>query len=181
MFGPNWPSSGEIDIIEGVNSATLNQMSLHTSSNCVMTKGTMSGTVNSLNCDGTTNDGTACNMASTQSNTYGSGFNAVGGGVYVTEWQSDHISFWFFPRGSIPSDITSGAPNPANWGTPQASYLGGSGCNIDSHFTSNNLVFDTTFCGDWAANVWSTDATCKNLASSCVNYVAGNPSAFKNA
>jgi hypothetical protein len=30
MFGPNWPNSGEIDIIEGVSRNTENLMSLHT-------------------------------------------------------------------------------------------------------------------------------------------------------
>lgn len=30
MFGPNWPSSGEIDILEGVSRNTQNLMSLHT-------------------------------------------------------------------------------------------------------------------------------------------------------
>jgi hypothetical protein len=30
MFGPNWPSSGEIDIIEGVSRNTQNKMSMHT-------------------------------------------------------------------------------------------------------------------------------------------------------
>ncbi len=29
-LGPNWPSNGEIDIIEGVNNAATNLMSLHT-------------------------------------------------------------------------------------------------------------------------------------------------------
>lgn len=181
MFGPNWPNNGEIDMIEGVNSNTENQMSLHTSANCVMTQGSMSGSVNSLNCDGTQNSGTGCNMQSNNANSYGTGFNNAGGGVYATEWTSNHISYWYFPRNSIPSDITAGTPNPSGWGTPQASYLGGSSCNIDSHFSNNSLVFDTTFCGDWAANVWSNDATCSKLASSCVNYVAANPSAFSQA
>lgn len=40
---------------------------------------------------------------------------------------------------------------------------------------------DTTFCGDWAGAVFGSDPNCKNLASSCTNYVAANPSAFKNA
>lgn len=30
MFGPNWPISGEIDIIEGVSRNTQNLVSLHT-------------------------------------------------------------------------------------------------------------------------------------------------------
>lgn len=39
-------------------------------------------------------------------------------------------------------------------------------------------MFDTTFCGDWAGGVFGTDDQCKGLASSCVEYVAGSPSAF---
>lgn len=34
MTGPNWPINGEIDIIEGVNSATVNGMTLHTDAGC---------------------------------------------------------------------------------------------------------------------------------------------------
>lgn len=39
MVGPNWPSSGEIDIIEGVNDAAQNQMTLHTSPGCTVNVG----------------------------------------------------------------------------------------------------------------------------------------------
>lgn len=50
--GPNWPSNGEIDIIEGVNDQTGNDMTLHTSSGCTQgsTSG-FSGSVTSTNCD----------------------------------------------------------------------------------------------------------------------------------
>lgn len=34
MTGPNWPINGEIDIIEDVNSATVNGMTLHTDAGC---------------------------------------------------------------------------------------------------------------------------------------------------
>ncbi|KAL8726624.1 MAG: hypothetical protein Q9181_005973, partial [Wetmoreana brouardii] len=34
MTGPNWPNSGEIDIIEGVNIDSQNQMTMHTGSGC---------------------------------------------------------------------------------------------------------------------------------------------------
>jgi hypothetical protein len=37
-LGPNWPSSGEIDIIEGVNSQKANSMALHTYVNLVAEK-----------------------------------------------------------------------------------------------------------------------------------------------
>lgn len=150
------------------------------SANCVMTAGTQSGTTNGLNCDGSQNGNTGCGISSSNTASYGTGFNNVGGGVYATEWTSTYIQTWFFPRGSIPNDITTGSPIPSGWGIPQSSFQGGSGCNIDTHFMNQNLVFDTTFCGDWAGNVWGGDSVCSGLASSCVNYVAGNPSAFAN-
>ncbi|KAF8861644.1 hypothetical protein BDZ45DRAFT_713211 [Acephala macrosclerotiorum] len=153
MFGPDWPSSGEIDMIEGVSRNTENQMSLHTGPNCQMTTGTQSGTVNSLHCDGTKNGNTGCNIASTNPSSYG----------------------------SVPSDIMSGSPVPSGWGTPQANYVGGIGYNIDMHFMNHSLVFDTTFCGDWAGNVWGDDSVCSGLGNTCVAYVAGHPSAFANS
>lgn len=145
-----------------------------------MTAGPQSGTTQGLNCDGSQNGNEGCGIASNDATSYGTGFNNVGGGVYATEWTSNYIQTWFFPRNSIPADITSGSPNPSGWGTPQSSFQGGSGCNIDSHFANQHLVFDTTFCGDWAGNVWGQDSVCTSLSSSCVNYVAGNPSAFTN-
>jgi hypothetical protein len=42
-------------------------------------------------------------------------------------------------------------------------------------------VFDTTFCGDWAGNVWSGDAVCRSQAPSCQPFVQNNPSAFTEA
>lgn len=34
MNGPNWPYGGEIDILEGVNEFSQNQVSVHTGSGC---------------------------------------------------------------------------------------------------------------------------------------------------
>lgn len=39
-YGPNWPQSGEIDIIEGVNTQTRNWATLHTSKGCNFCKAT---------------------------------------------------------------------------------------------------------------------------------------------
>lgn len=38
MLGPSWPQTGEIDIIEGVNSGSTNTMSLHTSQGCTISE-----------------------------------------------------------------------------------------------------------------------------------------------
>ncbi|KAL1980751.1 hypothetical protein VTN96DRAFT_3558 [Rasamsonia emersonii] len=176
--GANWPNGGEIDIIEGVNQQTTDAMTLHTSDGCTINDSGFTGTLSTSNCyvdaPGQSNNA-GCGIDSTSSQSYGDGFNAIGGGVYATEWTSDYIKIWFFPRGSIPSDITSGSPDPSGWGTPAAAFQGN--CDIDSHFTAQNIVFDITFCGDWAGNVWSS-GSCASLASTCNAYVQNNPSAF---
>lgn len=48
-------------------------------------------------------------------NSQGDGFNAAGGGIYATEWTSNGISIWFFPRNGIPADLVSGTPSPTGW------------------------------------------------------------------
>ncbi|KAH8595032.1 concanavalin A-like lectin/glucanase domain-containing protein [Bisporella sp. PMI_857] len=181
MFGPNWPSSGEIDIIEGVHLQTTNIMTLHTSPGCTInTAGSQSGTT-LLRSDCNSNSGyDGCGVSSSNANNYGDGFNNIGGGVYAMQWESSGVYVWFFPRGSIPADITNGAPVTGNWGLPVVAFNGGSSCNIDTFFKNQNIVFDTTFCGDWAGSVWGSSG-CASRAASCVDYVAQNPAAFKNA
>jgi hypothetical protein len=136
-----------------------------------MTQGTQYGSTNSMQCDGSLNRNSGCsvNANSSASYTYGTPSNSNGGGVYATEWTSNYIQTWFFPKGSVPNDITSETSRPS-----------GSSCNIDTHFMNQSLVFDTTFCGDWAGGVWEGDPVCSTLANTCANYVAGNLSAFSN-
>lgn len=198
LFGPNWPNSGEIDVIEGVNSQTSNSITLHTSAGCsISNAGSLSSTkLLSANCQG--NEG--CTQATSASNNYGAGFNAAGGGVYAVEWTDSAIQVWFFPRGSalasqLASDGSSSrsrstnqstassatAPNPSTFGTPLAAFVGGPNCSIGQHFANHNIVFDTTFCGDWAGRVWANDQTCSALASRCEDYVGQNPAAFSQA
>ena len=181
--GPNWPSNGEIDIIEGVNSQSTNSMTLHTGPGCSITNnGAFSGTLGTTNCDinaagQATNAG--CQINTPNSASYGSGFNAGQGGVYATEWTSQAISIWFFPRSAIPSDIASGSPDPTSWGAATASFAGG--CNVDQFFNNQQIVFDTTFCGDWAGNVWNSDPVCSSKAATCQAYVQNNPADFADA
>lgn len=172
MFGEEggWPNSGEIDIIEGVNSATSTTMTLHTSAGCSFKQG---------DCNAG-NGNTGCPQAVNDTRTFGAGFNAIAGGVYAVEWTSQAISVWFFPRSTIPSDITSGAPDPTTWGLATSTFSG-SGCNIDDHFQEHTIVFNTDFCGDWAGEVWSEDETCSSLASTCQEYVATNAGDFQDA
>ncbi|KOC14549.1 putative endo-1,3(4)-beta-glucanase [Aspergillus flavus AF70] len=180
LLGPNWPNNGEIDVIEGVNDQTNNQVALHTSDSCTINNSGFSGSLLTSNCyvnaPGQANNA-GCGIKDNSAQSYGNGFNSAGGGVYATEWTGEAISVWFFPRPSIPGDISSGNPNPSGWGTPSARFAGA--CNIDSHFKDLQIIFDTTFCGDWAGGVWGS-SSCASKGS-CNDWVANNPAAFKDA
>ncbi|KAF4537088.1 Endo-beta-glucanase [Lasiodiplodia theobromae] len=178
----DWPAGGEIDIIEGTNSQVANQMTLHTAQGCsIASTGAMAGSVSSTNCYAyATDDNEGCAVKDSEANTY-STFNQNNGGVFATELDptNNKIQVWYFDRSSIPSDITNGSPDPTSWGNPRALFQGG--CEVSSHFKNMNIILDTTFCGDWAGNAWSSDETCSAKASTCEDYVQNNPEAFKDA
>lgn len=183
--GPDWPNNGEIDIIEGVNLQSHNAMTLHTGAGCSISSTSnkrstlFSGTVATSNCDinaAGQAQNAGCSISTSETSSYGSGFNSAGGGVYATEWTDEAISIWFFPSGSAPANINT-APDPTTWGLPLASFPSTS-CDISSKFKNHQIVFDTTFCGQWAGAVWSTDATCSAKAATCQDFVQNNPTAF---
>lgn len=178
MFGPNWPSSGEIDIIEGVNNQATNTISLHTGPGCTANNDySLPGTVTtSTNCNAA---GVGCSVTAGSPTTFGAGFNAAGGGTYAMQWASTGIYVWFWQRGQVPADVLADAPNTGTWGEPLATFSGG-GCDFNNMFQEQNLVFDTTFCGVWAGATWGS-SNCAALAPTCEQYVALNPGAFLDA
>ncbi|GAB7337907.1 hypothetical protein MBLNU457_4296t1 [Dothideomycetes sp. NU457] len=179
LLGPNWPTGGEIDIIEGVNTATSNTLSGHTSAGCTITN-TGSGLTSTSTCDSSGSNNVGCGILDTPDvSSYGTGFNTIGGGVYAVEWTSAGFNIWFFHRGTIPAAVTATNPDTSQFGTPVATFTGGSGCDIDSHFHDMQIIFDTTFCGDWAGAVFNSAPY--NCPGSCTSYVAENPSAFNDA
>ena len=184
LGGGTWPADGEIDIIEGVNMQEKNQMTLHTSAGCAIQSnaaGAFTGQVNTTNC-GPDEANTGCAIVAPDTNTYGTGFNTANGGVYATEWTSEGISIWSFPRASIPADITAQSPDPTQWGTPLAKFAGGSSCDIDAHFKDMNIVFNTAFCGDWAGKAWeSSGCAAKTGMQTCAQYVGAKGADFKES
>ncbi|KAL9597089.1 MAG: hypothetical protein Q9219_005372 [cf. Caloplaca sp. 3 TL-2023] len=163
--GPNWPSSGEIDIIEGVNMESKNQMTMHTSEGCSLAGSTCLA-----------NEGCSLNGGA-----FGDQLNSGNGGTYAMEWTSNSINVWFFNRGQEPGDVLGESPDPKGWGSPTASFEGGSSCDIDQHFKDQQIVFDTTFCGDWAGKAWSEEGACSAKVVTCEEYVQNNPEAFTEA
>lgn len=157
-------------------------MTLHTAEGCSISRQSeMVGSVFTDNCDvnapfQSKNQG--CQIKTDDSRTYGKGFNNNGGGVYATEITSSFINIFFFPRGSLPSDISSASPDPSSWGKPMAVFKGD--CDISKTFKNMQLVFTNTFCGDWAGNTWSS-GSCASKADTCVDYVKNNPNDFEDA
>lgn len=59
------------------------------------------------------------------------------------QWDNSGIAVYFFPRSSVPSDITAGSPNPDGWVTPMARWPAAT-CNPWQFFNSHSVIFDTT-------------------------------------
>jgi hypothetical protein len=111
-----WP-----DIIEGVHDSTENGMSLHSTNGCTIAGNNQTAKLQTTNCYYKENSNSGCGSLleeETIPNNYGKPLNENGGGVYATEWTSNYVKHWFFPRGSIPISISSGAPNVSDFGRP---------------------------------------------------------------
>ncbi|CDO70917.1 Glycoside Hydrolase Family 16 protein [Trametes cinnabarina] len=192
--GPNWPAGGEIDMVEGVNDYTNNQVTLHTDPGCTMPSSDPSalditGTlIATTDCSASETGNAGCGVRGSQTNSYGAAFNSIGGGVYATLWDDDGIKTWFFPRNSIPSDLANGAPQPDLWGNPMASFPASS-CDPFKYFYQHTAIFDTTLCGDWAGGVWGAagvpgqEQSCaaRTNVQTCEDFVLNHGSSFTDA
>ncbi|KAF3064115.1 Endo-1,3(4)-beta-glucanase xgeA [Daldinia childiae] len=177
--GAEWPLGGELDIIDGANTAQRNLYSAHTSPSAGFT-----GEQGRANCSPTL-DNIGCYTVSPPSDTtsYGDAFNAEGGGVYALEWDSEDLKLWHFPRSIIPDNIVYAhvvGPDPSTWGPPHAVF-GGSSCSPDEYFFNMSLVLNINFCGDYAGKFWGKADQCNRLAPTCEEFVAENPDSFQSA
>lgn len=156
--GANWPSDGEIDIVEGQNRATFNQMALHTSPGCSAANGTdQTGIAGPTDCSPTS----GCTVQENKPNNYGPDFASNGGGVWATQFDSTGIFIWFWSRADVPASITTATTSldTSSWGAPSAAYPSSS-CEIDKFFGPQQLVIDITLCGQWAGEPSVYAATC---------------------
>jgi len=185
----DWPNSGEIDIFEGVNNSPVNAMTLHTAEGCKVTNLTTaySGTLETEDCwvnNPNQGNNVGCSIQDTRAVSYGAPFNLNGGGVFITEWLSTGISIWFYPANvQLPASFASSTPSTTDLGLP-AAYFSGETCNIDSHFKDLEIVFDTTFCGQWAGEqaVWQGQGCAASTGvSTCNDFVANHPQEFSEA
>lgn len=94
---PRWPTGGEIDTFEGVNMVTNSEVSLHTEPGCSIVKSTQTSTIiNNTDCSYLANSNSGCGIEVPDPKSYGAGFAAAGGGVFVTEYAATAISYVVF-------------------------------------------------------------------------------------
>jgi hypothetical protein len=147
MVGPNWPSQGELDIYEGVHLNDHNQITLHTSPGCSPNVGPGGETgrrVENADC-GAGGGYNGCGVVDNRPTSYGTPFNANGGGVYASLWTSQGIKVWYFASRDVPENIRHGNPDPDSWGVPAANY-GNGGCDFDARFRDMSIVFGKCIC-----------------------------------
>ncbi|KAH8166553.1 hypothetical protein CIB48_g1705 [Xylaria polymorpha] len=174
----NWPDHGEIDVMEAVNQAVDgNQMTLHTTKGCSVggVKREMTGSSLHSNCYNGTNDNAGCGVDG-PTNSFGSDYNNLQGGIMAMEWRDQGIRMWQFGREAIPADITAQQPDPSSWGKAAADFPN-TDCNIASHFRNQSIIANIDLCGQYAGGVYAQSG----CPSNCTDYVANNPNAFENA
>ncbi|KAG5636091.1 hypothetical protein H0H81_009139 [Sphagnurus paluster] len=183
-----WPAC-EIDTLEGVNLQTINQMGLHTLPGCTIVGANdlSTSTQTSTDCSYLANDNQGCLVMDNNPASYGAGFAAAGGGVWVTEFASTGISIWFFPRANVPSSISSNSSSidTSTLGTPSGNWPS-TNCSMSQYFDAQNLILDITLCGGkspspsyFAGNAAIFNETCTGVC--YTDYVMGNGSNYATA
>jgi len=199
MFGEDsqhaWPRWGEYDILESVHNLDFSTTTLHTKENCDESpvnvgidfegQGWAKGSIGNKakNCwvnapNEFNNQGCGQQMPH---GSFGPGMNKKGGGTWAAEWDpvGHYLRTWFWPAGQEPQDIIERRANPEFWGTPNSFFtLDRRFCSKD-HFKNMKMVFDTTFCGDYASPSFA--GACPEIHTSCDAFVRGNPAAMSSA
>lgn len=135
-------------------------MTLHTNDGVTLANTTQTGAVVTTNCDVDASlDNSGCSIVDLDSaDSFDEAFDKNGGGVFATEYASEAIKIWFFPRSGIPADVSGPSPSPSGWVTSSAVFASTED-QLDSHFCELRIILNIDFCGDWAGNseVWEAD------------------------
>lgn len=87
------------------------------------------------------------------------------------------VKIWFWARddNNVPYGVKhcDGSDLDPAWGDPDA-YFPMDNCDYDSHMNDHCMVFDLTFCGDWAGNAFQASG-CGPSCSSCESFIARAP------
>jgi hypothetical protein len=169
----------------------MNNVALHATGECIVDEDSnQTGVRASTDCNIALDDNQGCSTTVTAPYNYGEEFNANGGGVYAMEWTNNAVRVWFFPAMDVPANLLDGymsIPDPDTFGTPSASFAGPCSGSFGEKFFNHSIIIDTTFCGGWGGGTFGAGASSCPIVEgtsptdSCINYVAGNPQAFREA
>jgi hypothetical protein len=126
------------------------------------------------NCSSSPSSNTGCTFHDTDDASYGQGFLGAGGGIFALLRNAYGLKIWHFGRQSIPGDVSAGQPDPDSWSSPNA-FLSADDCNVDSFFSPQTVVLDTTICGGWANSDYpgsGCPGTCTQQVTSGNNFVS---------
>jgi hypothetical protein len=181
----DWPSGGEIDIIENINGENIIHNTIHT---CPQM------------CDSEwNNDGVIINCANAQPNDVNPGCSGKKyivdkvEGTFACLWEQQSIKFYYWqPESDVNSDggPLSSQPNPDLWNADNLKNRvklleTDSECNNDLHqswqcencsgsnrctFQNMKMIFNVTLCGVWAGNEFDSTS---NSFNNCKEYIRG--------
>jgi len=198
MFGDDaqhsWPRWGEYDILESIHTLDYATTTLHTRDSCdqrAVNEGidfngqgwaVGTGSNKAKNCwvkAPQQYDNQGCGQKLPKGS-FGPAFNSAGGGTFVAEWDpivNKRLRTWFFPVGEEPE--IGDHPEPDLWGVPNSFFTLNEKWCTAAHFKNMRMVFDTTFCGDYAGASFNT--YCGWTHMQCEAYVRSKPNDFSNA
>ncbi|CAJ1418254.1 unnamed protein product, partial [Effrenium voratum] len=95
-------------------------------------------------------------------------------GVVAAEWTPEFVKVFYIPEAELEKAGLegAGAPQPDDWDQYIMSYLpfkksedleSGTCPNPDKVLWPQQLVFQTSFCGDWAGKTWGNSGSCVNV------------------
>ncbi|KAG7447855.1 uncharacterized protein BT62DRAFT_930897 [Guyanagaster necrorhizus] len=158
-----WSETGEIDLVEGVNSYTQNTTSVH-SDNVNGANLNVAASEGGTNCDANVNH-QSCGVSVNGKTSFGQVANDVNG---ATCWNTDHG----------PVDVNYGLPTPRSWGTPTF-QIDSSTCNTSDHFKDLMLIINTNLAG-LLTTASGEEQCCQDVTgfSDARSYVLSQGSAF---
>ncbi|ROV97376.1 hypothetical protein VMCG_06843 [Cytospora schulzeri] len=186
--GPDWPTTGEIDIYEQWNVEKFNRQTLHTGyndtvGNCTYNTTSKLGLDNygmtnymySDVCDVYASDNVGCSTYD-----YEGPFGSATGGMYAMEWTSEYIKTWAWHPQQVPADVIQGQPEPSTWGMPGL-VAGSSLCDIDQVFKNQSILLNIDFCGDTAGSEWGSKCAEQTSHPSIITHVRSELSKFSQS
>jgi hypothetical protein len=172
------PYYAELDIYEGVNNFTHNQMTIWSN----LEGGCQDILISNSRLH--QRDDTRLTRAYWEDadGTFGAPVNAAGGVVSVMSLDSDGIRMWHFAPADIPKDLDNDTPDVNSWKAPVVSYDSGSAkCNLGQIVTDQMMVLKLDFCGTMAgADNWINSGCQTKSEMTCNEFVGTNPQAFSD-